>query len=388
MNILDAKAVTLNNIHSGNATLWQSGSGLGKSSVAFQLFCELRDEAEKNGETMGFGVIFAATQTPPDIIGIPFKGSKTYNIIDYTTGQPIERTVTITDASIPLWMMMSDGRGGPMMPAFCFDKCFLLIDEYGMEVKVPILKMRQSASTDVRRIADFIYEKVFFHYTAKQWGFSPEELDPSVSARVPILLSRDDRYFQDSFQAMPAEGYTPIFEKMLLHPGIEVRLGQTFEGVDGAEPFDRVVFTGPIDQFFGHVHGRLPYRSIRFDMVTTASPEPIQRATVENYPTPANEHPYTRSTEFRRLTGQSDIGFTTQAFEYSEAYEPGKNEPYYPIPREENQRIYQKYAAEAAKLGTVHFAGRLGDYTYYNMDQAVGRALACFEKEIVGGKAR
>ncbi len=131
MNILDAKAVTLNNIHSGNATLWQSGSGLGKSSVAFQLFCELRDEAEKNGETMGFGVIFAATQTPPDIIGIPFKGSKTYNIIDYTTGQPIERTVTITDASIPLWMMMSDGRGGPMMPAFCFDKCFLLIDEYG-----------------------------------------------------------------------------------------------------------------------------------------------------------------------------------------------------------------------------------------------------------------
>lgn len=261
----------------------------------------------------------------------------------------------------------------------------LLMDEYGTEVKVPILKMRESASEDIRRIADFIYENVFFHYTAKQWDLAPEQLDPSVSARVPILLSRDDRYFQDSFQAMPDKGYTALFEKMLDHPDIEVRLGERFTGLDGAEGFDRVVYTGPIDEFFGHVHGRLPYRSIRFDLRSTQSSTPIQRATVENYPTPAAQHRFTRSTEFRTLTGQDGIDWTTQAFEYSEAFEEGRNEPYYPIPREENQALYRKYQAEAEKLKTVHFAGRLADYLYYNMDQAVGRALACVEKEILGG---
>lgn len=264
----------------------------------------------------------------------------------------------------------------------------LLIDEYGLEVKVPILKMRESASVDVRRIADFLYEKVFYHYTAKQWGLLPEELDPAVSARVPIHLSRDDRYFQDSFQAMPTDGYTALFRRLLAHPGIELRCGVRFQDMAGTETFDRVVFTGPIDEFFGHVHGRLPYRSIRFEHVTTAADQPIQSATVENYPTPAAQHPYTRSTEFRLLTGQDGIGFTTQAFEYAESYEAGKNEPYYPIPREENQAIFRRYAAEAAKLTTVYFAGRLADYSYYNMDQAVGRALSCFEKEIAVGAAR
>ena len=264
----------------------------------------------------------------------------------------------------------------------------LLIDQYGAEVKVPILKMRESTSAEVRRIADFLYEKVFYHYTAKQWGLLPEDLDPAVSARVPIYLSRDDRYFQDSFQAMPADGYTALFKRLLAHPGIELRCGVRFQEIDGAEAFDRVIFTGPIDEFFSHVHGALPYRSIRFEHVTTASDQPIQRTTVENYPTPAAQHPFTRSTEFRMLTGQDGIGFTTQAFEYAEDYAAGKNEPYYPIPREENQVIYRRYAAEAAKLATVHFAGRLADYSYYNMDQAVGRALSCFEKEIAVGAAR
>lgn len=262
----------------------------------------------------------------------------------------------------------------------------LLIDEFGAGERVPILKMRQSASPDVRRVADTIYENVFLHYTAKQWGMRPEDLDPSVSARVPVLLSRDDRYFQDSFQAMPAEGYTPLFTRMLDHPLIEVRMGQKFADFDGSEGFDRIVYTGPIDEFFGHIHGRLPYRSIRFDWRTEPAATPIQQATVENYPTPAEMHPYTRSTEFRLLTGQDGIGYTTRAFEFSESYEAGRNEPYYPVPQDENQELYRRYAAEAAKLENVHFAGRLADYNYYNMDQAVGRALACFEKEIVRGK--
>lgn len=259
----------------------------------------------------------------------------------------------------------------------------LLADEFGLETKVPILKMRESASADVRRVADVIYEKVFLHYTVKQWGVRPEELDASVSGRVPVFLSRDDRYFHDSFQKMPSEGFTPLFERMLDHPLIEVRKGVRFEDIAETERFDKVVYTGPIDEFFGYSHGALPYRSIRFELRTVQTEAPLQSVAVENYPTPASEHSFTRSTEFRLMTGQHDIGFTTLAVEYPEAYEPGVNEPYYPIPREENRAIFRKYEASAAKLEAVIFAGRLADYNYYNMDQAVGRALSCFEKQVV-----
>lgn len=261
----------------------------------------------------------------------------------------------------------------------------LLTDEYGMGVKVPILKMREAGSREIRRIADFIYEAVFLHYTQKQWGLRPEDLDASVSARVPVHLSRDDRYFQDAFQAMPAAGYASLLGRMLRHDLIEVRTGIGFEDVDGSEPFERVVFTGPMDEFFGYAFGPLPYRSIRFDNRTTASPMPLQVVGVENYPTPATEHAFTRVTEYRILTGQDDIDFTTRAFEFPEAYEPGKNEPCYPVPREDNRALFRKYQAEAAKLARVTFAGRLADYTYYNMDQAVARGLTCFERDIAHG---
>ena len=258
----------------------------------------------------------------------------------------------------------------------------LLADEFSTGVKVPILKMRHSPLQEVRKIAGLIYEKVFLHYNMKQWGMPPEELDPEVSGRVPIHLSYDDRYFQDNFQHMPREGYTPLFRQMLSHPLIEIRTGVSFQDVTATEKFNRVVFTGPIDEFFGYAHGRLPYRSIRFDWRTTQSETPIQCSTVENYPTPESQHPFTRSTEFRLLTGQNGIGWTTQAFEYPEAYAPGINEPFYPIPREENRAIFRKYEQEALRLKHVVFAGRLADYNYYNMDQAVARALSCFEKHM------
>lgn len=258
----------------------------------------------------------------------------------------------------------------------------LLTDEFGLEMKVPILSMRESASRDVRKIADFVYERVFLHYTTKQWGVTPKELAPSVLARVPVHLSRDERYFQDSFQYMPAPGYAALFGRMLDHPLIEVRTGTRFEDVERTEKFDRVVFTGPIDEFFQHRHGPLPYRSIRFDHLTSAARQAMQSAAVENYPTPASEHPFTRSTEYRLLTGQDDIEWTTRTFEYPEAYVPNHNEPHYPIPNDESRALLKKYRADADKLGSVTFAGRLADYSYYNMDQAVGRALACFEKEI------
>jgi len=264
----------------------------------------------------------------------------------------------------------------------------LLTDEFGLEVKVPILKMRQSHSSEVRRLADFIYEKVFLHYTLKQWGLRPDQLDAAVSARVPVHLSRDDRYFQDSFQKMPSDGYTPMFERMVANPLIELRLGISYAAAIQSARVGHVVFTGPIDEFFDNLHGPLPYRSIRFEFVTSQSEGLTQSVGTENYPTAASQHPYTRSTEFRFLTGQMGVNATTQAFEYPEAFDQGINEPYYPIPREENQAQYRKYAEEARSLKTVFFAGRLADYQYYNMDQAVGRALTCFERELVPALTR
>jgi UDP-galactopyranose mutase len=258
----------------------------------------------------------------------------------------------------------------------------LLTDEFGMEVKVPVLKMRESVRPEIRKIADFIYEKLFLHYTVKQWGLRPEELDASVAARVPVYLSRDDRYFQDKFQKMPRLGFSEMIARMLAHPNIEICTGLEFPQAADAIKFDRMVFTGPIDEFFGAIHGKLPYRSLRFEFETKHSPKLIQKAGVENYPTPASEHPYTRAIEFRHFTGQRDASATTRAFEYPEAYRPGGNEPYYSIHTEESRWLFQKYAEMAKKLQTVVFAGRLADYAYYNMDQAVARALHCFETEI------
>lgn len=259
----------------------------------------------------------------------------------------------------------------------------LLTDAFGTEVKVPILKMRESSSSEIRRVADIIYEKVFLHYTVKQWGLTPEDLDASVSARVPVFLSRDDRYFQDKFQMMPKLGYTAMIARILSHPNIEVCTELEHTDAATSVKFNRMVFTGPIDEFFDAAFGELPYRSLRFELKTSHTPDLVLRAGSENYPTPASEHPYTRITEYRHLTGQQDINATTCAYEYPEAYVPKVNEPYYPIPREQNRVLYRKYAELADKTTSVVFAGRLADYNYYNMDQAVSRAIACFEKQIV-----
>jgi UDP-galactopyranose mutase len=256
----------------------------------------------------------------------------------------------------------------------------ILTDEFGLGANVPILKMRESPAREVRRVADFVYENVFLHYTTKQWSLSPEQLDPSVSARVPVRLSHDDRYFQDSFQQMPSPGFTQLFKRMLANPLIETRTGVAFDQV--GETFNHVVFTGPIDEFFGYLHGPLPYRSFRFESETRQGDALVQECSVYNYPTPADQHAFTRSTEMRRLTGQSGVRATTLLKEYPEPYRPGVNEPYYPIPMEENRLIFRRYEKEAAKLRSVTFAGRLADYSYYNMDQAVARGLSAFEKQL------
>mgnify|MGYP001773276240 CR=1 FL=1 len=253
-----------------------------------------------------------------------------------------------------------------------------LIETFGYGTKIPILKLKESVSGDLKFLADFIYEKIFLNYTVKQWGYKPEDLDPSVTARVPIYISRDDRYFQDIYQGLPKYGYTKMFENMLNHRNIHILLNTDYRDVIEDIKFDKLVYTGPVDYFFDYIHGELPYRSLRFEFKAINS-EYFQEVAQINYP---NDYDFTRITEFKHMTGQKSK-LTTIAYEYPEPYITGKNEPYYPIPKSENLEIYNKYVKEINKLnGVAYFVGRLADYRYYNMDQIVARALSVFEKEI------
>lgn len=214
-----------------------------------------------------------------------------------------------------------------------------------------------------------LYEKFFRGYTRKQWGLDPSELDAQVTARVPVRFNRDDRYFTDKFQAMPARGFTHMFENMLDHPNIKILLNCDYRDVQHEVSFEKLIFTGPIDQFFEYRFGELPYRCLEFKHETHHQPT-FQPAPVVNYP---NEYAYTRITEFKYLTGQVHP-LTSIVYEFPKA----EGDPYYPIPRPANAALYKKYQALAAETPDVHFVGRLGTYRYYNMDQVVGQALTLF----------
>ena len=256
-----------------------------------------------------------------------------------------------------------------------------LIDAYGFGVKVPILKMREHENTELRTLADYIYRNVFYGYTVKQWELKPEELDPSVTGRVPVSVSRDDRYFQDTYQAMPRYGYSALFQRMLDNRNIRILLNTNFRELEGLAQFNRMVYTGPVDDYFDYLHGHLPYRSLRFELIT-ADEERVQEAGTVNYP---NDYDFTRITEQKYLSGQK-LPVSTLVVEYPQRHIPGETEAYYPIPREENRDKYNLYLNEVEKLnGTVLLAGRLADYKYYNMDQAVARALKLFEDRIANG---
>ena len=256
----------------------------------------------------------------------------------------------------------------------------LLLENFGFGVKVPILKLRESAVGELKFLANYIYDNVFYRYTVKQWNLKPEELDRAVTGRVPVYISRDNRYFQDPYQAMPKHGYTEMFNRMLDHPNIKILLNTDYREVINDIKFNRMVYTGPIDTFFDYSHGELPYRSLRFQF-DTLDQEWYQEVGTVNYP---NEYDITRITEQKHLSGQT-LPKSTLVMEYPQAYVPGENDPYYPIPREENRMKYDLYLKEVEKLnGSVIFAGRLAEYKYYDMDQATLRALSLFEKEVVG----
>jgi UDP-galactopyranose mutase len=232
-------------------------------------------------------------------------------------------------------------------------------------------EIRTSEDVVVSTVGRDLYEKFFQGYTLKQWGLDPSELDKSVTARVPTRTNRDDRYFNDSFQMMPLKGYTHMFERMLDHPNIHVMLQTDYRDVRDIIPHKRLIFTGPIDEYFDHRFGKLPYRSLRFEHVTLDQ-ENFQPVATVNYP---QTESYTRITEYKHLTGQKHPK-TSITYEHPTAI----GDPYYPVPRAENQELYKRYEQLANATPDVWFVGRLATYRYYNMDQVVGQALATFRR--------
>ena len=252
------------------------------------------------------------------------------------------------------------------------------VEEFFRSLAEPCAQIRTSEDVIVSRVGRELYEKFFRNYTRKQWGLDPSELDATVTARVPVRTNRDDRYFTDTYQVMPLRGYTRMFERLLAHPNIKIMVNADYREVRDMIPHREVIFTGPIDEFFDFRFGKLPYRSLEFKFETYNVPV-AQEAPVINYP---NENAYTRVTEFKYLTGQEHAK-TTVVYEFPQA----EGDPYYPIPRPENQQLYRKYQALADATPHVHFLGRLGTYKYYNMDQCVAQALAYYRKHLSGQEA-
>ena len=267
-----------------------------------------------------------------------------------------------------------------------------LIVTFGDECKVPIIKLREQDDADLSFLADYVYDNVFLRYTMKQWGQTPEQVDPSVTARVPVFISEDDRYFQDTYQGLPTESYTAMFERILDHPGITVEcgvdardrlgfiedgdkvsgityLGQLFEGP--------VIYTGPLDELFANRFGRLPYRSLDFDFQTLSQDRFQPRATI-NYTVSED---YTRITEFKQLTGQEKQGVTTIVYEYPRAYTGEDDQiPYYAILNPDNNDLHARYVDLLSECANFHALGRLAEYKYYNMDAICGKALELADK--------
>ena len=262
-----------------------------------------------------------------------------------------------------------------------------LIEEYGLDSRVPIMKLRESTDADVREIADYVYKNVFLYYTMKQWGQTPEEISPEVTGRVPVVISYDNRYFKDKYQSVPVDGFTPMFAAMLDHPNIEVRTGVDCSDVldfeDGKIYFEKaeftgdLVYTGALDELFDCKFGRLPYRSLNFQF-EHLDQDSFQDHSVVNYTVSED---FTRITEFKFLTGQKDTDGTTIVREYPFAYTGAQGEiPYYAILNAENEALYDKYRALTAHLDHFYLLGRLAEYKYYNMDAMARKALDLAER--------
>jgi UDP-galactopyranose mutase len=258
-----------------------------------------------------------------------------------------------------------------------------LVNNFGFNIKIPILELKKSQDKDIKFLADFIYEKVFLNYTIKQWGVRPEELDSSVTERVPIHISRDNRYFQDKYQGLPKNGYHKMFKNMVKNSNIKIMMNTNFNEVMKTsnnklnfledEFKGKLIFTGQIDELFNYEFGELPYRSLKFKFITKCQ-EYFQEVGTVNYP---NDYNFTRITEFKHLTGQEHQK-TSIVREYSKSYIREKDIPYYPIPKKEYENLYTKYLENANKINNLILLGRLAEYKYYNMDLVIDNALEIF----------
>jgi len=265
-----------------------------------------------------------------------------------------------------------------------------LIDAYGLESRIPVVRLKESTDADLNKIGRYVYERVFYNYTVKQWGMPPEMLDPQVISRVPIYISYNSAYFSDPHQAVPLKGYTHMFNAMLDNPLITVRLNTDYHDVlkydagkniirfEGTDFPGKLIFTGRIDEFFDYKQGELPYRSLHFDLEEHVC-DFFQPAGVVNYP---NDNDYTRITEFKHFCSTDKKDATVIAKEYPRAYDRknDKSIPYYPIPREENAKQYEIYANIAEKVKDIFFIGRLAEYRYYNMDEVVKMGLELYQE--------
>lgn len=259
-----------------------------------------------------------------------------------------------------------------------------LLEAYEYNSKVPILQLKQSDDKDLQFLADFVYEKIFVHYTMKQWDMKPEEIDGAVTARVPVFIGRDDCYFNDEYQGVPKNGYTEIFNNMLNHPNIKLMLNTSVKEIMefsegkiklmGMSFAGKVIYTGLLDDLFDYKFGELPYRSVdmRFE---TIGKRDYQAAATVNYP---NNYEFTRITEFKKIH-YADTPNTTILKEFPQRYVRGENTPYYPIFTEEAQAMYGRYAEEAKKYSQLLLVGRLAEYRYYDMDDIIERALSVYD---------
>jgi len=262
-----------------------------------------------------------------------------------------------------------------------------LLETYDYNSKVPILELKKSTDKDLQFLADYVYKKIFVNYTAKQWGMKPEDMDSAVTARVPVFIGKDDRYFNDTYQQLPANGYTALFRKMLDHPNIKLMLNTDFKEICSLkgkdfylfdQKFDgQIIYTGQIDELFDYKFGELPYRSVKMEFETLPQ-EKYQEATTVNYP---NQYDFTRITEFKHIHPVYTPN-TTILKEYPQAHVPGKTTPYYPIFTNENQKKFDKYLKYSHEIPNLTLLGRLAEYKYFDMDDAVENALHVFKEKV------
>jgi UDP-galactopyranose mutase len=249
-----------------------------------------------------------------------------------------------------------------------------LINQYGWDSRIAITTLLQSDNEIIKSLSQLIFEKIFLHYSLKQWGVNPLELTPDILARVPVAINRDDRYFLDPYQGIPRPSYHRLFARLLSHPNIHILLQTDYQSVLDLLSFSQIIYTGPIDYFFDYQFGKLPYRSMLWKF-QTRSQEQVQEVAVVNYPC---DYDFTRITEYKHFTGQQHPA-SSISFEYPCDYDPARNDPAYPILTLNNRELYEKYEQAAEGLKNVHFLGRLAQYRYYNMDEIVKAALDLFQ---------